>query len=689
MKIDTNKIKILDSQKILQLADEAYLGLGDTEKISVINHFIKRTDFDRRYPDLHLMKFMQNPVYITFTCKQLLNIDLLPIQAAVLAELWSKPFPMFVASRGFGKSFLLAVYSLLRLALAPGTKIVIVGSAFRQSKIVFEYMEGIWKRAPILRDIAQGVDDGPRVQPDRLTLRINDGYAIAIPIGDGGKIRGLRAHIVIADEFSSVPPDIYETVVAGFTAVSASPVLNVKEHARRKILQEYDSWREDQEEDFQSKKGNQAIISGTADYDFMHFGQYHKRWSQIINSRGNPRKLAEIFNNEEVPESFDWKDFCVIRIPYELIPRGFMDDKQVAKSRATITNAGYEMEYGAVFSADSQGFFKRSLIESCCARENNPIDGVWFSPTLIGSKDCAYVYGVDPAAESDNFSIVIMEIRPTHSRVVYCWTTTKQTFKEKERLNIINEHDFYGYCARKIRSLMQTFPCARIGMDAQGGGIAVAEALQDPDKILTGEKPILPIIDPDKPASTDHRAGLHILELVQFARAEWTAQANHGLKKDMEDKAILFPDFNPIDLAVMLQQDKESEDRGSSIRQYDNFEECIMEMEELKNELASIVKIITSNSSQARERWDTPEIKLPNGKKGRLRKDRYSALVIANMLSRQIHRAAPVAIYHVIGGFASDIASVERRAGKASALYSGSETYTKNLNAVLRVNLRR
>jgi len=50
--------------------------------------------------------------------------------------------------------------------------------------------------------------------------------ACAIPLGDGTKIRGLRAHIIISDEFSSVPPDIYETVVVGFAAVSADPVIN-------------------------------------------------------------------------------------------------------------------------------------------------------------------------------------------------------------------------------------------------------------------------------------------------------------------------------------------------------------------------------------------------------------------------------------------------------------------------------
>jgi hypothetical protein len=78
-----------------------------------------------------------------------------------------------------------------------------------------------------------------------------------------------------------------------------------------------------------------------------------------------------------------------------------------------------------------------------------------------------------------------------------------------------------------------------------------------------------------------------------------------------------------------------------------------MEIEELKNELTTIT--LTKTSISGRDRWDTPEIKLPNGKKGKLLKDRYSSLVIANMLARQISRADAPPAYHMIGGAVPEI----------------------------------
>ena len=657
--------------------DDAWLDLGDLSQIIIpVNRMIGRNKEDIENPDLHLLRLLRDPKYFGTTAKLLFDVELHPIQISILQEFWIRPFPMFVASRGFGKSFLMALYCTLRCILVPGTKIVVVGAAFRQSKIIFEYMETLWRNSPILRSIFNGNDDGPRRDVDRCTMRLGESWTIAVPMGDGSKIRGLRAHIIIADEFASISPDIYETVVSGFAAVSANPIQNVKEEAKKKAMLEAGLWSEELEA-VQIKKGNQAIISGTADYSFKHFSSYWKRYKYIINSRGEKHKLEEIFNGE-VPDSFNWQDYSIIRIPYELIPKGFMDDKQVSRAKATIHTGIYNMEYAACFTEDSDGFFRRSLIESCVTNEAQPIringNPVLFDVSTKGNPTLQYVYGIDPASEKDNFSIVILELHPDHSRLVYTWTTNRNNFKDRQKTGLVNEYDFYGFCARKIRNLMKVFPCVRIGMDAQGGGVAIEEALHDPGKLEEGEILIWPVID-NKPKDTDDQQGLHLLELVQFARADWTAQANHGLRKDLEDKVLLFPRFDQVSLALAL--DKENKDIMSAdlTNLYDSESECILEIEELKNELTTIVMTQTSTGPNARDRWDTPEVKLPNGKKGKLRKDRYSALLIANMLARQFSRTLQPTTFDVIG---NNLAEIGKTDGQ---MYKGPNWFTDGANA--------
>lgn len=655
--------------------EDAWLGLGNLDKI-VVDHnpMIGRTKEDIENPDLHLLRLLRDPRYFGTTAKLLFDIELHPIQIAILQEFWIRPFPMFIASRGFGKSFLMSLYCLLRCMLVPGTKIVVVGAAFRQSKIIFEYMETLWRNSPILRSIFTGNNDGPRRDVDRCTMRLGESWTIAVPMGDGSKIRGLRAHIIIADEFASISPDIYETVVAGFAAVSANPIQNVKEEARRKAMREAGLWN-DELEAVQIKKGNQAIISGTADYAFKHFAQYWRRYKSIVQSQGDKHKLEELFNGE-IPDNFNWQDYSIIRIPYELIPKGFMDDKQVSRAKATIHIGIYNMEYAACFTEDSDGFFRRSLVESCVVNERNPIiineKEILFDAVTSGNPNHQYVYGIDPASEKDNFSIVIIEVHPDHNRIVYCWTTNRSNFKERQKTGTVNEHDFYGFCARKIRNLMKTFPPYRIGLDAQGGGVAVEEALHDPAKLQEGEQVIWPIIDDNKAKDTDDQQGLHILELVQFARADWTAGANHGLRKDFEDKVLLFPRFDQLSLALAL--DREGQDiMGADFNNiYDNVSDCILELEELKNELTTIVMTQTSTGVGGRDRWDTPDIKLPNGKKGKLRKDRYSALLIANMVARQINRNLGSLSYDVIGSNLRDFTKKK----DDGQLYKGPSWFT-------------
>ena len=577
-------------------------------------------------------------------------------------------------------SFGLSLYAMIRGLILDGRKIVIVGSAFRQSKVLFEYMETIWRNAPILRSMC---DDrsGPRRELDRCTMRINNSLITCLPLGDGQKIRGQRANDIIADEFASIPRDIFENVVAGFASVSSDPVGNVQREAADAKAKELGIIIEEEEQMTQSGQtiANQIILSGTAYYEFNHFAEYWKKWKNFIKSKGNTHLLSEYFENGEVPEAFDWSQYSIIRVPYELLPKGFMDADQVARSKATVHSGIYQMEFGAVFTRDSQGFFKRSLIEGCVPSPDNDIkDGkgnyIEFEPMLMGDTNKKYVFGVDPASENDNFSIVIMEINPDHRRIVHCWTTTRSEHKEFKKSGYSTETDFYSYCAKKIRDLMKRFPCVRIAMDAQGGGIAVMEALHDTDKINSeiGEEPIWPIIDEEKPADTDDEKGLHILEMCQFAKYDWLAEANHGLKKDFEDKKVIFPKYDGATLGLCITDD---ELRG---RAYDTLEDCVLDIEELKNEL-SIIEI--SQTPSGKDKWDTPEVVVGVGKKSRLRKDRYSSLIMANMAARVMEREPGPLQYNFYGGFA-DGGSYEKKKDKKSKLYQAPSWFEDGMQGV-------
>ena len=618
--------------------EEAWLNLPeDYDEETAFNPLIDVPESAKDKLHVFLIWMFTNTEYFALFCKYVLHFELLPMQLVILQEMWYRKFPMLIGSRGLGKTSLMAIYCLLRLLFLPKRKVVVAGASFRQSKLVFEYMETLWNGSPILRDMCKGANQGPSKDVDMWKFRIFDSIAYFLPIGDGSKIRGLRAHDLLIDEFAAHNKEIFETVLSGFNAVSSAPLDNIKLIAAKKKAMELDLWEDDIREEKLLAIPNQIVISGTAYYDFNHFASYWKQWHKIIESRGDKEKLIQAFGGpDKYHPSLLHNHYSIMRIPFEIIPEGFMDAAQVARSRATFDSGTYLNEFGACFSKDSNGFFRRSLIEACTVNPETdfgtlPEGTDLFEAVLHGRQDRKYVYGIDPASEVDRFAIVILEIHNNHRRIVYCWTTNKKQFQARVKNGVTKENEYYSYCARKIRELMKRFPTDHIAVDSQGGGYAVLEALHDKDKYKSdeGELPMWEAINPDKPKDSDGQAGLHNIYMVSFSSADYTRDANHGLKADFENKVLLFPFFDSISLAQAELKDDDEIDGLT----YDSLDDCIVDLEELKDELSSIV---LTQTPSGREHWDTPEIKLSGSKKGRLRKDRYSALLMANMLARNI-----------------------------------------------------
>ncbi len=580
----------------------------------------------------YIVYLMSQPDYFYFLMKYLLQIDSYPMQCVMIKELFSRRFPMLIAARGGGKSFALAVYLLIRMILTPDAKCIITSAGFRQAKVVFDYMEVIWKKSPVLQSCFKGGKNGPTHGTDVWTFRLGNSITYALPVGpDGSKVRGYRANFLIAEEFASVNRQVFEEVMSGFLSVAASPIEQLRHTAKIQTMKTLSipMSKNDNKDGFIQ---NQLILSGTAYYKINHFYTYFKKWHDIISATGDRKKLKEIFGEENI-NYVNSNDYGIMRIPIEKIVGGYMDMEQISRIKASTTKDVYLREFSAVFSDDSDGFFRKSLIDSCTAQET---DKSTFPPMLYGDKTKKYVYGIDPAYEGDNFAIVILELNGTGRRVVHAWTTQASDHKQmltdyrEGKLTMNVDNDYYHYCVRKIRNLMKRFPCEFIAIDPQGGGRAIIEAFMDQTKLQEGEQLILPSIEPEEKAKeTDMMTGLHIIKIINFT-SNWISDANHALKKDMEDKALMFPFTDEITYALAEYYDESS---GDSKTLYDTLDDCIYEIDELKKELTTVV---ITETSTGKEKFDTPSIKTGINKKGRLKKDRYSALLLSNWIARGI-----------------------------------------------------
>jgi hypothetical protein len=285
---------------------------------------------------------------------------------------------------------------------------------------------------------------------------------------------------------------------------------------------------------------------------------------------------------------------------------------------------------------------------------------------------CKYVIGVDAAALNDNAAISVIELHENHRRLVYCWATNKKDFDRRRKAGMVAEENYYVFVARKLLDLFyRSFPTERICIDQAGGGTAIIEALGDEKNLQEKEQRLLPLIDDSKEQYTDGLEGHHIIEVLKIT-GEYNSNANHGLKKDLQSKTLLFPKFDTVELARASVIDNEAH------REFDTFEQCVMDIEECKNEMATIV--VTQTSKLGAEHFDTPEVKLANDKKGRLRKDRFCSLLYANYYARNRFKEELTQVIPVPGDTARNIIKTKRDKNSGTGAYNGPGAAWMNKN---------
>lgn len=614
---------ILDTTNLDEYLNYAWLNLGDVRRLDYTNPLLT-TDWEdsSKIPEL-IIQTCRDPQYLHFFIKYVLNIDILPFQCAIMQIMWHKALPMFIASRGASKSFTLAMYIICRAVLHQGCRIAVVGSSLRQSMVIFNYIQAIWNNAPVLRDICGGMKCGPKKAIHMAEWKCGNSHVYFLPLGDGSTIRGQRANVVVCDEFASVDKEIFETVVRGFAATKESDSVHssVVKAAKRNIMKQYNL---DDEVSAKEVKvptmlgNNQIIMAGTAYYQFNHFYEYFKLYKAIILSGGDREVLKRDFPDKSVDVNLDPADYAIIRLPYDMIPEGMMDSKMLSQGRATMDPTIFDMEYGAAFPSDSDGFYLASHLNAATCPININGDIFDIPARLYGVADSKYIMGVDPASEDDNFAICIIEVSKSCRTIVYMWTTNRKLYEEHKREGLIDKdiNDYQTYCIKHIRDLKRRFGVSLILCDTGGGGVSIREGLKDPDKMMDGDIAILDMDD----ENTYQMQGERILKMIEFSDSSWRREAHYGLRKDIIDKLLLFPKYDSVAIELEKINTDKSLDSIESI--YDEIQEC-------KTETTMIRHTQTLTGS---EKWDVPDIHGISAEQKRkmLKRDRFTALLLAN-----------------------------------------------------------
>lgn len=334
------------------------------------------------------------------------GVKLFPMQEMIMKGWARNCYNLCVLGRGMSKSWLSALFILYWAIFNPGCRIVVISFSFRASRRILEQCGKFLKdkdaallRACFPKDIQRGTDEYSLSCPNGATI-------ICLPLGDGTKIRGVRADLLIVDEFAFLPEPIIGEILRPFLAANSKIKEQQELRSREDELIAAGAMTEDQREILEDQK--KVIFLSSASYSFEHLMTRFTDWTDLLT---NPKRQPDI--------SKSGASYFIIRAGYQAAPDGLLNMKEIEEARRDMSDQMFEKEYGAKFITDSDAYFRASKMKACSIE-----DGQTPCLELVGEKGAEYVLGIDVSLSgsesSDHFAMCLMKLvrRPSDGKQI-------------------------------------------------------------------------------------------------------------------------------------------------------------------------------------------------------------------------------------------------------------------------------
>ena len=384
--------------------------------------------------------YRKNPSYFV---EHYMGIELYPYQ-----RFWINLMPrctnfIGIAARASAKSWLIAVYSIARCILYPGTNIVLASSTKAQAGLI------ISDKCRILRDenpnIAREISNIVTNQ-NKWEVTFHNGSWIKVVIsGEGG--RGNRSNITVLEERRLIPTETIDSILRPFLVSRQPPYMKKPEYNEIKELRE---------------EPQEVIITSA----------HYKSYEWYPEAKKFLKQIAE--GNEDIKAIF---------LDYQIwIRHGIKTKKQMEREEIAMDAITFLMEYGNIaYGTSANAFYRLGLFSRTIKRSWRPIRDEAYLTTRKNNYDIPKlsdeirVVSVDVAmrAGSTNDNTIITCARLLPSR--------KGWVAEIVYLESHNGKNTYLQALR-IKQIFEEFEADTLVLDIANAGISVFDALSSVTK---------------------------------------------------------------------------------------------------------------------------------------------------------------------------------------------------------------
>lgn len=371
-------------------------------------------------------------------------------QYVILAMMNVSQIFLWIASRGMGKTYLIAIYSCVRCILYPGSKVVLTSGTRGQALTILEKIQT--ELLPISPNLANEIDLSQTkfTGQDAKIVFKNTSYIKVVTASDTA--RGNRATLLVIDEFRMVKKDTINMVLKKFLTERRNPLYSELSDAEASAERE-------------KEPNMQCYLSSAYFKDHWSYAQTLSTFKMMLD---------------------DNKSGFVCGLPYELaIEQGrmFKEDIENDMLEPDFNELKFQMEMEAMWIGGEDGAFfdfnsiskNRHIQYPMCPDEVSALLGsakkLKIPPKLNGEKR---VLSADIALmasrkhDNDATAVFINQMMPSKSGGRY---TSNIVYGETyEGLNTTDQ-------ALIIRRLFDQYSCDYIVLDCSGLGLGVYDAL--------------------------------------------------------------------------------------------------------------------------------------------------------------------------------------------------------------------
>lgn len=374
-----------------------------------------------------------------------LNIHLKLFQKILIYAMMHNNYIIYLASRGQGKTFLTALFCIVRCILYPKTKIVVASATRTQGnevllKIMDDFMKNYtWGSENLRREINEKESS---VGQNKAVIYFKNGSWIkVVTASDTG--RGFRGNVLVCDEYRMVDKKIIDTVLRKYLTSPRQPLyLNNPEYSH--LLER-----------------NKEI--------YMSSAWYKSHWS-FDKAKAYTVNLLD-----------DTKKYFICGLPYQLsMYEGLLSREQVEDemSEDDFDAVTWSIEMECLFFGDTDGAFfsfddisnRRKLQTplyppSIISGRTQKIPDLVLNERRILSVDVALM--ASKKNKNDASSIIINSAIPTNNNN---YTSNIVYLENHEGLNT-------DELALIVRRLFSWYKCTDLVIDTNGVGLGVYDAL--------------------------------------------------------------------------------------------------------------------------------------------------------------------------------------------------------------------